>query len=176
MLDELGGSRSEGCSMLAAVRSRAGWLTILSALVAASCSALPAIPGLGSSPPVEPNLIKQAAPGNNDRPAFYVQWNPAGLPGLTKRPAIDKDTPLPQYPSSAVRNDESGTTTIESCLTVDGRLVDTHIAGSSGSKTLDEATLAWAKNAKYQPAEFNGEPFAICGYSFDYQWKFNDDR
>jgi TonB family protein len=157
--------------MLAAGRSRAGWLTIGTALALASCSAI-SIPGFGgAAPPVEPGLIRKAEPGNTERPEFFVQWKQSGLPGLTKRPAIDKSTALPEYPAAAVRNDDQGVTSVESCLTVDGRLVDTHIAQSSGSKVLDEATLAWAKTAKYTPAEFNGEPFAICGYRFDYEWR-----
>ncbi len=162
--------------MLAAIRSRAGWLTIGTVLALASCSSIP-IPGFGGAPPaVEPGLIQKAEPGNTERPEFFVQWKSAGLPGLTRRPAIDKSTALPQYPASAVRNEDEGTTSVESCLTVDGRLVDIHIAKSSGSKVLDDATMAWAKTAKYTPAEFNGEPFAICGYRFDYEWRVTNER
>ncbi|HOZ28734.1 MAG TPA: energy transducer TonB [Hyphomonadaceae bacterium] len=119
--------------------------------------------------------MRSAGPAETERPDFFVQWKP-GLPGLTKRPAIDKSTPPPRYPESAVEREESGTTTIESCLTSEGKLVDIHLAKSSGSKTLDEATLNWAKTAKYEPAEFNGEAFAICGYQFDYQWRVEVGR
>jgi TonB family protein len=168
--------------MIAAVRSRAGWLTIVTgavlALTPAGCSMLPALPGLpGMGPPgLEPGLVEAADPANSERPPFFVQWKATGLPGLTKRPAIDKSTPPPEYPPSAVRNEESGTTSIESCLTVEGKLVDIHLFKSSGSKILDETTLAWAKTAKYTPAEFNGEPFAICGYRFDYEWRVVVER
>ena len=162
--------------MLAAIRSRAGWLTIGVTLATASCSSIP-LPGFGgASPPVEPGLIQKAEPGNTERPAFFVQWKSSGLPGLTKRPAIDKSTALPAYPAAAVRGNDQGTTSVDSCLTVDGRLVDVHITKSSGSKVLDDATLAWAKTAKYTPAEFNGEPFAICGYRFDYEWRVNTEE
>lgn len=162
--------------MRAAVRSRAGWLTIGTMLALAGCSSIP-LPGFGgAAPPVEPGLIQQAEPGDTERPAFFVLWKSSGLPGLTKRPAIDKSTALPQYPASAVRNEDQGTTSVESCLTVEGRLVDTQLLKSSGSKVLDEATLAWAKTAKYTPAEFNGEPFAICGYRFDYEWRVEAER
>ena len=107
---------------------------------------------------------------SSERPSFFVQWK-AGLPGLTKRPKMAKATELPVYPPEAVREEQTGTTSLESCLTADGRLVDTRLIQSSGSKLLDEATLNWAKTAKYEPAEFNGEPFAICGYQFDYRWE-----
>lgn len=127
--------------------------------------------GGGAPPLIDPGLVQASAPGNPDRPAFFVQWKSSGLPGLTKRPSIAPGTPLPEYPAAAVRNEETGTTSLESCLTVEGRLVDTQVTKSSGSKILDEATLEWAKEARYQPAEFNGEPFAICGYRFDYEWR-----
>ncbi len=162
--------------MLAARRSRAGWLTVGAGVAAALLAGCGSVPLLGGAPPqIEPGLVQASAPGGNpERPAFFVQWKPGGLPGLTKRPAIDKTTAMPEYPASAVRNGDTGTTSLESCLTVDGRLVDTYITKSSGSKVLDEATLEWTRTAKYQPAEFNGEAFAICGYRFDYEWRVVD--
>lgn len=166
--------------MFAAVRSRAGGLTIVVAgLAMASCGSAP-IPGPGRSselsPRMEPGLVQASgASANSERPSFFVQWK-SGMPGLTKRPKMDKATALPVYPPEAVREEQAGITSLESCLTADGRLVDTHLTKSSGSKLLDEATLNWAKTAKYEPAEFNGEPFAICGYQFDYQWKVDVKR
>ncbi len=151
---------------------------IAASLMLSGC-AVPGVMGMfgGARPPVSPDLIQITEPGSNTgRPPFFVQWKNSGLPGLTRRPAIDKETKLPEYPSAAIRNSETGTTTLESCLTVEGRLVDTHIVKSSGSTLLDEATLEWTKTAKYLPAEFNGEPFAICGYRFDYEWRFDTGR
>lgn len=163
--------------MLAAGRSWAGGLMIVVAPALAGCSSLSLpipIPGFGPAalpPGMEPGIVQAStAPPESERPEFFVQWKP-GLPGLTRRPAIDKNTPLPKYPDAAVRNEEMGRTTLEACLTADGRLVDTRLIASSGSTTLDDATIEWAKTAKYQPAEFNGEPFAICGYQFDYEWR-----
>lgn len=160
--------------MFAAVRSRAGGLTIVVAgLAMASCGSAPTA-GLTPttlSPRMQPGLVQaSSAVASSERPSFFVQWK-AGLPGLTKRPKMAKATELPVYPPEAVREEQTGTTSLESCLTADGRLVDTRLIQSSGSKLLDEATLNWAKTAKYEPAEFNGEPFAICGYQFDYRWE-----
>ncbi len=161
--------------MFAAGRSWAGGLMIVAVLALAGCSSLSLpIPGFGPAalpPGMEPGLVQAStAPPESERPEFFVQWKP-GLPGLTRRPAIAKGTPLPVYPPEAVREEQMGTTSLESCLTADGRLVDTRLIKSSGSRLLDEATLNWAKTARYQPAEFNGEPFAICGYQFDYKWQ-----
>jgi periplasmic protein TonB len=161
--------------MFAAIRSGAGWLAIGTALASSGCSglALP-LPGFGPAdlpPAMDPRMVQASDPKNTERPEFFVQWKPSGLPGLTRRPKIDPETPLPEYPPSAVRKEETGITSLESCLTAEGRLVDIQLAKSSGSRVLDEATVAWAKTAKYLPAEFNGEAFAICGYKFDYEWR-----
>jgi TonB family protein len=108
--------------------------------------------------------------GSAGKPQFFVQWK-TDLPGLTRRPALAADSVLPEYPAAAVRDEISGVTTLETCVTATGRLMNPRIAQSSGSEILDAATLAWAKVATFRPAEINGEPFAICGYRFDQQWR-----
>lgn len=184
--------------MFAAVRSRAGWLTIGTALGLAGCSAMPismpeiSLPTLpGFAPPtlsaaMEPVPLtpleasarsasasenaQARAPEQSDKPAFFVQWTP-GMPELTRRPAIDASVSPPKYPEAAARHSESGVTTLESCITVEGRMVDVRLTRSSGSVTLDSATLAWAQTAKVTPAEFNGQPMAVCGWQLDYEWR-----
>lgn len=147
---------------------------------------LPAVIGLfglalsgcaSNAPAVDPSLIQSSAPGtNSERPAFYVQWQTGGLPGLTQRPSLDRSSRLPGYPNAAERNREEGTTTLEACVTVEGRLVDVQVAKSSGSATLDDATVNWARTAKYRPAMFNNEPFAVCGYRLDWVWQFEEPQ
>jgi TonB family protein len=125
-----------------------------------------------SAPAIDPSLVQSSGPGGGDRPAFFVMWKTGGMPGLTARPTIDKSTKLPTYPTAAVRERAAGTTSLEVCVTTEGQLVDVHVSNSSGFPVLDDATLDWAHAAKYQPARFNGEPFAVCGYHVDYIWKF----
>lgn len=164
------GQRS-GESMSAAVVFRTCIPSVLGALaiVLSGCAS--------NAPPVDPSLIQSSTPGGNpERPAFYVQWQTGGLPGLTQRPALDRSSRLPDYPNQAERNREEGTTTLEACVTAEGRLVDVKIAKSSGYGTLDEATVNWAKTAKYKPAMFNNEAFAVCGYRLDWVWQFEEPR
>lgn len=190
--------------MLAAERLRAGWLAVGTALGLAGCSAMPTLPqielamptlpGFGApavSPAMEPAPLGPVDPAaiaaqsaatpvpagsvSNAKPAFFVQWR-SDMTGLTRRPRIDASTVLPKYPESAVRGNDSGTTTLESCVTVDGHLADVKLAQSSGSVVLDSATLAWARTAKFMPAEFNGQPMAVCGWRLDYQWKMDTGR
>jgi TonB family protein len=157
--------------MFAAVVSRAGRRAIFGWIVLA-------IAGCASNAPaVDPTLIQKTAPGSNsERPAFYVQWKTGGMPGLTQRPALDRTSRLPDYPAASQRNRESGTTTIEACVTPEGTLVDVHVAKSSGFPVLDQATVEWAKGAKYKPAMFSNEAFAVCGYRLDWVWQFEEPK
>ena len=189
--------------MFAAVRSRAGWLTVGTALGLAGCSAmpipmpdisLPTLPGFGPSTmsaamepvplapleaapqPVRASAVEPARGfQQSDKPAFFVQWTP-NMPELTRKPAIAASVAPPKYPEVAAKRNESGTTTVESCITVDGRMVDVKLAQSSGSVTLDSATLAWVQTAKMTPAEFNGQPMALCGWRLDYEWRLVEPR
>lgn len=183
--------------MRAAQLSGAGWL-VLGAVWLAGCSAIPipltdmsipmpSLPGFGQAeitPAMEPvplsgDPVIERAPEPargllaSDRPVFFVQWKPQ-MPGLTRRPRIDSSTALPVYPEASVKKQETGVTTLESCVTIEGRMVDVKLARSSGSVTLDSATLAWAQTAKFAPAEFNGEPMAVCGYRLDYEWRVQE--
>jgi TonB family protein len=127
----------------------------------------------GSTPtPETPQIVKSTAPANSERPAFFVQWKTGGMPGLTARPTLAKGVKLPTYPESAIREKATGTTSLEVCVTTEGKLVDVHVSSTSGFPVLDDATVAWAKTATYEPAKFNGEAFAVCGYHVDYVWKF----
>ena len=164
--------------MTAAGRKRAGQLVLVLAagLGLAACGS---IGGSEAPPPgpVDASLIERSAPSSNsERPEFYVQWSRSALAGLTQRPAIDKTSKNPEYPRAALRSRAQGITTLEACVTADGRLVDIRVKSSSGSEILDDATVAWAKTAKYLPAKFNDEAFAICGYTIDWVWQYEEGQ
>jgi TonB family protein len=140
----------------------------MAALVVAGCAS--------SAPSVDPSLIQASTDPNSERPAFFVLWRTGNMAGLTSRPALDRNAPLPQYPASALRDQATGTTVLDVCVTADGKLVDVKVAKSSGSKVLDDATLEWARSARYKPAMFNDEPFAVCGFTVEYVWQVQDAR
>ncbi len=149
---------------------------------------MPTLPGFG--PPEIPAAMEprplapletsaaQPAPASvapvSDKPVFFVQWKP-NMPGLTRRPRIAPSSTLPEYPEAARRADDEGVSGVEGCVTVEGRLVDVKLSKSSGSVTLDSATLAWARIAKFEPAEFNGQPMAVCGYGLEHEWRVEGD-
>lgn len=159
------------------LRSVLRWLAAALAFVLAGC----AVPFI-SPPPASPDpasvqpAIVTATPGTTPpgaggaRPRFFVQWK-NDLPGLTRRPSVSEETKPPEYPAVAVREEFAGVTTLETCVTLEGRLADIHIIKSSGFPVLDTATLDWAVDAKFLPAVINGEPFAICGFRFDHVWQ-----
>lgn len=64
------------------------------------------------------------------------------------------------YPPSALRNEEAGTTTVRLTVGPDGRVSGCDIAGSSGSSTLDQATCNVLKRrARFTPAkDAGGQP------------------
>lgn len=127
------------------------------------------------APPVSQILDSQTGtPGvGAPRPQFFAQWKP-DLPGLTRRPAVSIGTRPPAYPAAAMREGVSGDVTLEACIRADGKLADIHVVKSSGSAILDAATLDWARVVRFEPAEINGEPFAVCGYRFDHVWKVQE--
>lgn len=140
--------------------------------IAAEMEPKPLAPLETASQPATPAASAVAA---NERPAFFVPWR-ANMPGMTRRPRIDASSTLPAYPESARREEEQGVTTIDACVTADGRMVDVKLAESSGSVTLDSAALAWARTAKFEPALFNGEPMAVCGYRLSHEWRVEGQR
>jgi TonB family protein len=164
--------------MRAAGRKRAGQavLVLAAGLALAACGS----DGGGGPPPpgpIDASLIERSAPSSNtERPEFYVQWSRSALAGLTQRPTIDKTSKMPEYPRAALRSRASGTTTLEVCVTADGRVVDVRVKQSSGSEILDDATVDWAKTARYLPAKFNDEPFAVCGYTLDWVWQYEEGQ
>jgi protein TonB len=79
----------------------------------------------------------------------------------------------PDYPRSALRNEEQGTVRIQFLIGVDGRVADSKIAKSSGYRALDTA----AKNAlgvcRFKPGTINGVP-QQSWTTVDYVWKLPD--
>lgn len=150
--------------MFAADTTRAGRRAVLgmAALLITGCAT--------GAPPVDPSLIQKAAP-NSDRPPFFIQWKSGDMPGLTARPQMDKSSRPPPYPDEALRSGKTGITVLNVCVTIDGKLSDVHVLKSAGFDALDQATVEWAKTAKYTPAMFNNEPFAVCGYQLQYEWR-----
>lgn len=64
------------------------------------------------------------------------------------------------YPSSAMRNEEQGTTTVRLSIGADGRVTGCDVVSSSGSSALDRQTCTvLQRRARFTPArDSNGQP------------------
>jgi protein TonB len=80
----------------------------------------------------------------------------------------------PDYPSAARRAGEQGTTQIEVCVNSGGRVTSARVAGSSGSKRLDDAAVQWIRGERFTPAKVNGAAQDMCGHKVFYEWNLRD--
>lgn len=62
----------------------------------------------------------------------------------------------PDYPTSAARNGETGTVTLALLVGADGRVQDSRIQKSSGSRVLDRAAVNALSLCQFKPAMNNG--------------------
>lgn len=75
----------------------------------------------------------------------------------------------PNYPASAARNGETGTVTLALLVGADGRVTDSRIKKSSGSRELDRAAVNALSLCQFKPAMNNGVPEAGWG-QIAYVW------
>lgn len=99
---------------------------------------VPAEPG-----PVTPEA-PPAAPSSNTGQLFSAALANAG------------DCAKPDYPASAARNGETGTVSLALLIGADGRVTDSKIQKSSGSRELDRAAIGALSLCKFKPAMNNG--------------------
>lgn len=79
---------------------------------------------------------------------------------------------LPDYPASAARNGETGTTTLALLVGADGRVSSARVEQSSGSRVLDRAAVNALSLCKFKPAMNNGS--AEAGWAqMAYVWKLD---
>ena len=106
-----------------------------------------------STPPPTTNLAPPAPPAPPAQPSPA----PAG-PTRTAAVADFSTCAKPEYPKSSQRNEEEGVSTISFLIGVDGRMVDSKIAKSSGSRDLDRAAQSAIGKCRFKPAMNNGQP------------------
>lgn len=62
----------------------------------------------------------------------------------------------PDYPRNALRNGETGTVTLALLIGTDGKVVQSKVEGSSGSRELDRAAQAGLALCRFQPGTVDG--------------------
>jgi protein TonB len=78
-----------------------------------------------------------------------------------------------EYPATAMRLNQEGTTAIKFTVNTDGSVSDAHVVNSSGHDTLDEAAIRCASSWRYKPALENGQPVA-APWTTNVQWKLQN--
>lgn len=94
--------------------------------------------------------------------------------GLRTWPLLSDRTATPDYPATAIRGRQEGTTSLDLCVEADGRVSAATLAQSSGYRALDEAALRWVRSLRLKPGAMDGKPAAMCGFQLTYQWVLKD--
>jgi TonB family protein len=81
---------------------------------------------------------------------------------LVTIPVLDfKQCGRPDYPPSALRNEEEGYVLLGVHVNAEGDVLETRILLSTGTPALDEATDAAFRHCRYAPGKVNGQPAAM---------------
>jgi len=83
---------------------------------------------------------------------------PAANPGVMRTVALADASgcATPQYPVKAARNNESGTVTLALLVGTNGKVSDSRVKTSSGSRELDKAAVAALSTCTFKPAMNGG--------------------
>lgn len=101
----------------------------------------------------------------------YV-WRLDNSPINTLPRIVDFRDCEPVYPPQSILAKEVGTVTIWLDVGADDRLLTAEIEKSSGSKSLDHATLDGLSRCKFKAASENGKPVRST-FTMDYVWELN---
>ena len=106
-----------------------------------------------AEPAAEPGPVVEAppAPSTNTGEMFSAALANAG------------DCAKPDYPAKAARNGEAGTVNLALLIGPDGRVSDSKIQKSSGSRELDRAAQQALSLCQFKPAIANGQPTEAWG-------------
>ncbi len=86
-------------------------------------------------------------------------------------PVMDsKSCEPPKYPKAALMNEETGTVSMGFLVAPDGKVVESKVEKSSGSKSLDKAALSALSLCKFKPGTKDGKPDQLWA-KVDFVWK-----
>lgn len=86
-------------------------------------------------------------------------------------PVMDnKSCDPPKYPKAALMNEESGTVTMGFLISADGKVVESKVEKSSGSRSLDKAAIGALSQCKFKPGTKDGKA-EQAWVKTDFVWK-----
>jgi protein TonB len=121
-------------------------------------------------PPQQQNTITAVTNVKPDNPVMppvkEAPMAPVRVPAVVDAKACEK----PEYPRKSLRNEEQGTVILAFLIGLDGRVVDSRIEKSSGSRDLDRAAVAGLSLCKFKPGTVDGKP-EQSWTKMQYVWK-----
>lgn len=78
----------------------------------------------------------------------------------------------PEYPASSIRNTEEGTVNLAMLIGPDGRVLESKVEKSSGSRALDKAAIQGLSLCKFKPGSIDGVPEKSWA-KLQYAWTLN---
>jgi protein TonB len=134
-------------------------------------------------PPPPPPKLVMPPPPYIPPPEVQVQVPTVMAPTITAvtnvKPPEEYRTPAvvdaktcdkPPYPAAARRANETGSVRMLFLIDVDGKVLDSKVERTSGSRRLDEAARAGLTLCRFKPSTLNGRPERTWG-RIDYVWK-----
>ena len=134
-------------------------------------------------PPPPPPKLATPPPPYIPPPEVTVQVPTVSAPTITAvttvkppeeyrtRAVVDaKSCDKPPYPPAARRANETGIVRLTLLIDVDGRVLDSKVERSSGSRRLDEAARNGLSLCKFKPATLSGRP-ERSWERIEYEWK-----
>jgi protein TonB len=99
-------------------------------------------------------------------PVRHVDTGPVRIPAVVDSRACSK----PEYPAKSLRNEETGTVTLQFLIGLDGRVVESRVEKSSGYRDLDNAARNALSLCKFKPGTTDGKP-EQSWTKMQYVWK-----
>ncbi|HCE10834.1 MAG TPA: energy transducer TonB [Oxalobacteraceae bacterium] len=113
--------------------------------------------------------VSNVKPDNPVMPAV-VRETPATSQVLVPAVVDARNCEKPEYPRKSLRNEETGTVTLQFLIGLDGHVVESKILKSSGSRDLDNAARAGLSLCKFTPGTVDGKP-QQSWTKMQYVWK-----
>lgn len=132
-------------------------------------------------PPVEVNIAVAAPVGNTITQVSSKLPVPAPAPVAAPKhvpvlaPAVidaKRNCSKPEYPSASRRLEETGTVVLNFLIDVDGRVMESKVATSSGHDRLDAAAKEALGRCQFKPGTVDGKPERSWA-SIKYRWEID---
>ena len=121
--------------------------------------------------PLQQNTITAVTNVKPDIPVIVpIQPAPPRVPVRVSAVVDAKACEKPEYPGRSLRNEEQGTVLLAFLIGLDGRVVDSRIEKSSGSRDLDKAAMNGLSLCKFKPGTVDGKP-EQSWTKMQYVWK-----